>query len=117
MSVAGEEQFLTDLARMARPRGDFIARVRARLAKGRVEYNDSALTRPLLELLREMREEAEDIAGWGAQASQRAGMDEIPNPRGARVVEGIAVAAVLAAQLDEHLTRLIRDADQHEATR
>ena len=45
---------------------DFLARVRARLAKGEAEYGDASHARATGELLREIQEELEDVAGWSA---------------------------------------------------
>lgn len=45
--------------------GEFVARVRRRLERGATEYAARpAAERPLLELLGELAEELEDVAGW-----------------------------------------------------
>lgn len=43
----------------------FVARLRARLAAGAREYGDRSFTRPLPELIDEIQQELEDVAGWG----------------------------------------------------
>lgn len=43
----------------------FTAQVRSRLDRGRQDYGDSSFDRPLGDVLRELSEEALDIAGWG----------------------------------------------------
>ena len=43
----------------------FMSEVRARLEKGRDEYQDRGFNRPPAELLGELHEEALDLAGWG----------------------------------------------------
>lgn len=45
---------------------DFLARVRARLAKGHDEYGDASHDRAAGDLIREVQEELEDVAGWSA---------------------------------------------------
>lgn len=42
----------------------FIARVRARLEIGAETYGEVSLTRPPAELLEEVQQELEDVAGW-----------------------------------------------------
>lgn len=44
----------------------FLDRVRARLAAGAAEYGDRSFTRPTDDLLDEIQQELEDVAGWGA---------------------------------------------------
>lgn len=43
----------------------FVARVRARLEVGATTYGDSSFLRPTAELVDELMQEVEDIAGWG----------------------------------------------------
>lgn len=43
----------------------FVEQLRARLAKGAEEYGDTSFCRPPMDLLRELQEEALDLAGWG----------------------------------------------------
>lgn len=43
----------------------FIARVGQRLVQGQKEYGDKSFSREPLELLDEMQQELEDVAGWG----------------------------------------------------
>ena len=45
---------------------DYFAEVRSKMERGKRDYGDSSLTRPLVELARELRSEAVDLAGWGA---------------------------------------------------
>jgi hypothetical protein len=45
---------------------DYFAEVRSKMERGKRDYGDSSLTRPLVELARELRAEAVDLAGWGA---------------------------------------------------
>ena len=42
----------------------FVARLRARLAAGAVTYGDSSFTRPAADLVDEVMQELEDVAGW-----------------------------------------------------
>jgi len=42
----------------------FVARLRARLAVGAVEYGNSSFTRPAAELVDEVQQEIEDVCGW-----------------------------------------------------
>jgi len=44
---------------------EFISSVRARLDAGRATYGDSSFERPTAELLGELMQEAQDLAGWG----------------------------------------------------
>lgn len=44
----------------------FLANVRARLAVGRKEYADESHDRATGDLIREIQEELEDVAGWSA---------------------------------------------------
>jgi hypothetical protein len=43
----------------------FVTRVRARLSVGERDYGDASLRRPAAELVDELQQEVEDIAGWG----------------------------------------------------
>ncbi len=43
----------------------FVARLRVRLEVGAREYGDRSFTRPAAELVDELQQEVEDIAGWG----------------------------------------------------
>ena len=43
----------------------FVATVEKRLSAGRASYGDSSFTRPNAEILGELMQEAEDLAGWG----------------------------------------------------
>ena len=43
---------------------DFVRAVDARLAKGAQQYGDSSFSRPEDEIIRELQEELEDVAGW-----------------------------------------------------
>ena len=42
----------------------FVARLRARLAVGAIEYGNASFTRPAAELLDEVQQEIEDVCGW-----------------------------------------------------
>jgi hypothetical protein len=44
---------------------EFIAAVRARLEAGAEAYGDQSFERPTAELVRELQQEALDLAGWG----------------------------------------------------
>lgn len=43
----------------------FIHNVKARLVFGKTNYGDSSFERPMLQLIDELQQEAEDLAGWG----------------------------------------------------
>jgi hypothetical protein len=43
----------------------FVARLRARLERGAREYGDTSFRRPAGDLVDEIQQEIEDIAGWG----------------------------------------------------
>jgi len=43
----------------------FVARLRARLDAGAKTYGDSSFARPAAELVEEIQQEIEDVAGWG----------------------------------------------------
>lgn len=43
----------------------FVQRLRARLEAGAATYGDASFTRPAAELVDEIQQEVEDIAGWG----------------------------------------------------
>jgi hypothetical protein len=43
----------------------FVARLRARLVTGAATYGDTSFTRPAAELVDEIQQELEDVAGWG----------------------------------------------------
>jgi len=43
----------------------FVERLRARLVAGAKTYGDVSFTRPAAELLDELRQELEDVCGWG----------------------------------------------------
>jgi hypothetical protein len=43
----------------------FVARLRKRLIKGAETYGDSSFARPAAELVDEIQQELEDVAGWG----------------------------------------------------
>lgn len=43
----------------------FVQRLRARLEAGAANYGDASFTRPAAELVDEIQQEVEDIAGWG----------------------------------------------------
>ena len=43
----------------------FVARLRARLETGAATYGNTSFTRPAVELIDEIQQEVEDIAGWG----------------------------------------------------
>ena len=43
----------------------FVARLRARLAAGTATYGDRSFTRPAAELVDEIQQELEAVAGWG----------------------------------------------------
>lgn len=45
---------------------DYFAEVRSKMERGKRDYGDRSLTRPLKELAQELRAEAVDLAGWGA---------------------------------------------------
>lgn len=46
---------------------DYFSRVRARLKAGQREYGDESLEhRPIDQVIGELKEELEDLAGWGA---------------------------------------------------
>ena len=60
---------LSDAALREFPR--FVAAVAERLEAGRRTYGDESHTRPLPELLGELRQEALDLAGWGFLVWQR----------------------------------------------
>lgn len=45
---------------------DFLAVVRARLERGRTDFEDRSLDRPATELVDEIGEELADVAGWAA---------------------------------------------------
>ena len=42
----------------------FVARLRARLITGAATYGDASFTRPAPELVDEVQQELEDVAGW-----------------------------------------------------
>ena len=42
----------------------FVTRLRARLTAGAVTYGNSSFTRPASELVDEIQQELEDVAGW-----------------------------------------------------
>ena len=42
----------------------FVARLRQRLIKGAETYGDASFTRPAAELVDEIQQELEDVAGW-----------------------------------------------------
>lgn len=42
----------------------FVARLRARLAAGAATYGNSSYTRPAVDLVDEVQQELEDVAGW-----------------------------------------------------
>lgn len=44
---------------------EFTRAVRSRLEAGRVAYGDRSFSRPPVELVEELRQEALDLAGWG----------------------------------------------------
>lgn len=44
----------------------YVDRVRARMEAGAKTYGDTSLRRPRAELLTEIQEELEDVAGWAA---------------------------------------------------
>ena len=46
--------------------GSFARAVRARLERGRAEYEDRSFSRDPVELLEELQQEALDLAGWGS---------------------------------------------------
>jgi len=43
----------------------FVARLRARLDAGAREYGNATFERPAAELIDEIQQELEDVAGWG----------------------------------------------------
>ena len=43
----------------------FVQRLRARLVAGAATYGDRSFTRPAAELVDEIQQELEDVAGWG----------------------------------------------------
>ena len=43
----------------------FTERLRARLVAGAAKYGDTSFRRPITEILDELQQELEDIAGWG----------------------------------------------------
>ena len=43
----------------------FVARLRVRLDAGAKTYGDVSFTRPVTELIDELQQELEDVAGWG----------------------------------------------------
>ena len=45
--------------------GNFASKVRARLRKGAAVYGDRSFSADPADLLREIQEELEDVAGWG----------------------------------------------------
>lgn len=45
---------------------ELMARVEERLDVGELQYGNTVLDRPALSLVREIREEIEDVVGWGA---------------------------------------------------
>ncbi len=47
------------------PRDEWIATILDRLDAGREEYGDGSFDKPQHELMRELTEEAADLAGWG----------------------------------------------------
>ena len=44
----------------------FLAEVRSRLERGRVDFEDRSLERPAMELITEIQEELADVCGWSA---------------------------------------------------
>ena len=51
---------------------DYFAEVRSKMERGKRDYGDVSMTRPLKELAQELRAEAVDLAGWGAIVWKRA---------------------------------------------
>ena len=45
---------------------EYFQEVRSKMERGKRDYGDKSLTRPLKELAQELRSEAVDLAGWGA---------------------------------------------------
>lgn len=43
----------------------FVARLRTRLVSGAATYGDRSFTRPTADLLDEIQQDLEDVAGWG----------------------------------------------------
>jgi len=43
----------------------FVTRLRARLNAGSIEYGNASFERPAAELIDEIQQELEDVAGWG----------------------------------------------------
>jgi hypothetical protein len=103
--------------RGARVTPEFRLRVAARLAKGAEEYGDSAHDRPLADVVAEIREEAEDIGGWGDRAWTHPGLAALPEPRRSRVRQHLEVAGMLAALVDTELTAALIDVDQARRAR
>jgi hypothetical protein len=57
----------TPLSDAAEPRCDeFHAKVKARFNVGRRAYGDSSFAKPIDQLVTEIQEELEDVAGWSA---------------------------------------------------
>jgi hypothetical protein len=56
--VASPQNLDADLVR-------FVQRLRARLVAGATVYGNESFTRPAIELVDEIQQEIEDVAGWG----------------------------------------------------
>jgi hypothetical protein len=55
---------VTDRARQIQMQEEFLGRLAQRLERGRQEYGDASLQRPIDELRGEIEEELLDVAGW-----------------------------------------------------
>jgi hypothetical protein len=79
-------------------------RVEQRLAAGQELYGDSALSRPLDELLEEIAEEALDTAGWSCLASHVLMGSELDADTTATIGEMLGQAMAAGATAHAHIT-------------
>lgn len=91
----------------------FFDEVRERLAKGEREYDDTWHQRPLLDLIREAREEAADEPAWLVLAAQRlnglAADGEIRSDALEMIQQRLIRAAALALLAHEELAQAAQD--------
>lgn len=102
-SSSFEDGFLDHVTRaagLAGPAGDYLAgQVRARLAKGALEYGpEGYLERPMPELLAELPEEPQDVIGWAILIALRAYRD-LPGDAGDEARAELVAIAVDGARL------------------
>lgn len=102
-----ENDLLAAAERQAGLEIGYADRVRARLTMGQELYGNAWAGRPLVDMIREIREEAWDVGAWASLAAQLADRD-VPDGEAMMLVRmRLQRAVACAVAIDEELRQIL----------